>query len=89
MKLDLEKVQEELKKIIGDISSKRGIKTSITGDTCPHDIGIKSPVLISVMVVLGDILNVDIPEDSYIFHDKPNKQLTIKEASIKLMNILE
>jgi len=40
------------------------------------------------MAKLEDILNISIPENCYIFYEKAsNKQLSIKEASLKLIKI--
>ena len=88
MKLELKNVENEIKKIVDELNDKLGLNANVTVNTCPYDIGISSQVLISVMTKLEDVLKVAIPENCYIFHDKTNnKQLSIRDASLKLIEI--
>ena len=88
MQLAIAQVENEIKLIIDEINSNLGLKAEINNSTCPHDVGITSQVLVSVMGILENKLDVTIPHNKYIFHDKKtNKHLSIKEASIKLMKI--
>jgi acyl carrier protein len=88
MELKLEIVENQVKKIIDEINKQLGLNANITINTCPYDVGISSQILISVMAKLEDILKISIPDNCYIFYEKAsNKQLSIKEASIKLIKI--
>ncbi|TMU54814.1 hypothetical protein [Flagellimonas algicola] len=88
MDLQLEYVENQIKKIVEEINSNLELNANVTVNTCPYDIGISSQILISVMAELEDVLEVAIPENCYIFHDKAdNRQLSIREASLKLIKI--
>ncbi|WP_298508131.1 hypothetical protein [uncultured Kordia sp.] len=88
MKLKLENVENQIKSIIEEINGQLGLNASIKMNTCPYEIGITSQILVSVMGLLENKLDVKIPNSCYIFYDKQkNKQLSIKEASMKLIKI--
>ena len=88
MELDIDKVQNEITKLIDDININFGLEVKITPTTCPNDIGISSHIIISVMGNLEALLNVSIPDNCYIFHDKKdNRHLSIREASLKLIKM--
>nr|WP_299213867.1 hypothetical protein [uncultured Allomuricauda sp.] len=89
MELQLENIENQIKEIIEEINAETESSANITANTCPYDIGITSQVLVSVMGTLESILEVEIPANCYIFHDKKsNKQLSIKEAALKLFTII-
>ena len=86
--LSITKVESELMNSIKEVKKMFNLSNSITVDVCPGNIGITSQVLIDVMVRIGNKLGVSIPDNAYIFHDKVSrKQLTIREAALKLMKI--
>jgi hypothetical protein len=80
-------VEQELTEAIEEVKQMLGIGAMIDGTVCPGNIGIASQVLLDVMVRVAIKLNVTIPDEIYIFHDKKTKnQLTIREASQKFIN---
>lgn len=84
LKVDL--VENEITKAIEEINSILKIDANINISCCPGNIGISSQILVTLMGRLEGILNVKIPDNCYIFHDrKSQKQLTIKEAAQKLI----
>ncbi|HWW37737.1 hypothetical protein, partial [Pedobacter sp.] len=61
---------------------------NIDRDCCPDLIGIRSPVLITIMARVSAILDVNMPDNCYIFHDKDShNQLTIKDAALKFIKL--
>lgn len=88
MKLDINLVQNEITNLINDINTNFCLNAKITATTCPNDIGISSHIIISIMGNLEAILNISIPNNCYIFHDKKsNSHLSIREASLKLIKM--
>jgi len=78
-------VEVEITKAIGQISSKLKIDAIIDSQSCPGDL-IKSQVLLTIMGRLEISLGIKIPENCYIFFEKKtHKQLSIKEATQKLI----
>lgn len=88
MKLKLELIESQIKLLVEEFNSALGLNANITIDTCPYEIGISSVNLVCIMAKLEDTLKITIPDNSYIFYEKTNyKQLSIKEASLKLLKI--
>ena len=85
--LDSWVVEDELIKLIDEINKNiLGIEIDIDKKCCPAEIGISSQILITIMSRVGNTLDVKIPNDCYIFHDKKSgKQLSIEEAAQKLI----
>lgn len=78
-------VEKEIIKTVEEINNILKIEALVNEDFCPGSL-IMSQVLITAMVRIGRILQVTIPDSCYIFHDKKTqKQLTIKEATQKLI----
>lgn len=80
-------VEKEIIKMIEEINNiTENLDLIIDKDFCPGNL-MMSQVLITAMVRIGRALKVTIPDNCYIFHDKKTlKQLTIKEATQKLIN---
>lgn len=88
VKIEHSVVENEIIKTVKGLSSLLMIDENIDADSCPGSIGFSSQVLITIMGRLEDTLNVFIPDNIYIFHDKvTHKQLTIKEAADKLIKL--
>jgi hypothetical protein len=86
--LNQELVEEELIKAIDEINNAFKLGAVINRDCCPDTIGIRSPVLITIMARVSFILEVTIPDNCYIFHDKiTQSQLTIQEAAFKFLKL--
>ncbi len=82
---DHNSVEEIIVKAIGNVNKILKIDAIVNGESCPGTL-IASQILITVMGRIGKELNVVIPDNCYIFHDKKTQaQLTIKEAAIKLI----
>jgi acyl carrier protein len=89
MRVDLKTVEFEMTKIVQEITSVLQLETDINSDTCPNKVGISSQILVSATTRLEEALKVSIPAECYIFHDKKSKKhLTIREASQKLIKIV-
>jgi hypothetical protein len=87
--LDHNLIQEEIVRTIAEVNSMLKLDTAINGDYCPGAL-ISSQILITVMGRIGKALGVIIPDNCYIFHDKKTQnQLTIKEATQKLIKVVE
>lgn len=79
-------ILEELEKVKG--LSSVDDEAEINIDCKPGAIGIRSQVLVSIMVNLEEALNVVIPDSCYIFRDTDGmRELTIREAAEKLIKI--
>ena len=89
MELLLENIENQIKAVIEEINEETELNSSITVNTCPYDVGISSQILVSVMGLLENKLEIEIPASCYIFHDKTsNRQLSIKESALKLYRII-
>ena len=85
MNEQLEIIESQTKKITEELSDEQELDAQITVNTRPYDIGITSQVIVSVMGLLENRLEIKIPANCYIFHEKrDNRQLSIKEAAVKL-----
>jgi len=88
--LTIEQVEREITAEIKEAGRRYKIETPINRDLCPGNVGIESPVLVSIMGRLAAKLEVSIPLTSYIFHDKrTHRQLSIKEAAAKLLKVVK
>lgn len=83
-------VENELLKSIKEVKDLLKIDATISSDVCPGSIGITSQVLITIMGRIGNKLGVAIPNNCYIFYDKKSRrQLSIKEATHKLIKVVK
>tara|TARA_B100000780_G_C21100003_1_gene443862 strand:+ start:1204 stop:1476 length:273 start_codon:yes stop_codon:yes gene_type:complete len=90
MKLDTKLVEGHLRVIIEEVSKGLGLDTTITRNTRPYNEGLTSQILISVMTRLEVALDINIPDNCYIFFEKSTrKQLSITEAANKLVDIID
>lgn len=85
--LDPSVIEAELVKLVDEVNKRISkIEIDVDASCCPGSIGISSQILITIMGRVGHVLEIDIPDNCYIFHDKKtNKQLNIKEATQKLI----
>ncbi|MCU7549824.1 hypothetical protein OCK74_11900 [Chitinophagaceae bacterium LB-8] len=85
-KLDNAVVEAKIIKAVDEIKNKLKIDAVVVNiEFCPGKF-ISSQILVTLMGRIADSLEVNIPENCYIFHDKKTlKQLTIKEAAQKLI----
>lgn len=89
MELLLKDIESQIKEIIEEINAETELNASITVNSCPYNIGISSQILVSVMGLLENKLEIEIPANCYIFYDKTsNRQLSIKESALKLFTII-
>ncbi|WP_293295213.1 hypothetical protein [Allomuricauda sp.] len=90
MELQIENIESQIRDVIEEINVEQELNAKVTVNTCPYEIGISSQVLVSVMGLLEAKLEVEIPANCYIFYDKTkNKQLSIKEAALKLLKTIK
>jgi hypothetical protein len=88
--LDIEVVEKEIVKVVQEAADLMGVPVKVDAGCAPGGAGISSQVLVTVMCRLEGILNVIIPDNCYIFHDRTSlRQLTIREASEKLLKVLK
>lgn len=82
-----EVVENEIKKIIGEIKKQFKLDQEINADCIPGNLeGVTSHILVTVTGRIANALGVVIPNSCYIFHNKKDdKQLSIKEATQKLI----
>lgn len=80
-------VEDKIIEALNVVCKTLMIDVSIDGDSCPGKIfGVTSQILVTVMGRLETLLDVIIPNNIYIFHDKKsNTQLSVKEAANKLL----
>lgn len=85
--LSINTVEEEILKVIKDTSKLLRLEGEIDENSCPGNIkGLSSIILVTIISQLSSTLNVEIPADCYLFHDKKTKkQLSIVEAAKKLI----
>lgn len=86
--INLSSVEQAIVEIVDEIKRKLGLDTVIDIDCIPGNL-IRSQVLLTAMGRIGSALGVTIPNNRYIFHDTKKRQLTIKEAAQKLLNVTE
>lgn len=79
-------IKEEVTKVVKEICSKLKIDVVVDADFCPGEY-IKSQILLTFIGSIADALSVTIPNDSYIFSDKNQKQLSIKETAQKILKV--
>lgn len=80
-----ELVEKEIINVIKEINNQINIKEVVDADFCPGTF-IPSQVLLTQIGRIGKMLNVVIPDNCYIFHDKTtSRQLSVKEAVQKLI----
>lgn len=81
-----DEIELEIIDVIKMICQKQNIDEEVTSDFCPGNF-IRSVVLVSVAMSTIEVkTGLEIPLDCYIFYDKKkHKQLTIKEATQKLI----
>jgi hypothetical protein len=87
--LTIASVEKEIVKVVQEAATHMGVAVNIDAACAPGSSGLSSQVLVTVMCRLEGILDITIPDDCYIFHDRTSmRQLTIREASEKLYNVL-
>ena len=76
-------IVEEVKKLRGLSTVDK--KATIDPNCKPGVIGIRSQILVDVMGILEELLGIVIPDNCYILRED-KKELSIKEAAVKLKN---
>jgi hypothetical protein len=90
VKIDVQKIEDT---ILQEIESLKGMPSvdpdaKIDKDCKPGIIGIRSQILVNIMGRLEEILEVEIPNNCYIFRDTDGiRELNIREAAEKLQKI--
>ena len=88
--LNINLLEREIVKVVQEAADLMGVAVKVDAGCAPGNSGISSQVLVTVMCRLEGILNVEIPDNCYIFHDKMSlRQLSIREASEKLWNVIK
>uniref|UniRef100_UPI004049A840 hypothetical protein n=1 Tax=Flavobacterium sp. TaxID=239 RepID=UPI004049A840 len=83
----LENLEQEIISIIRDVCKHQEIDEVISGNFVPGNY-IMSQILVSIFPQIEITTGINIPIDCYIFHDsKTKKQLNIKDAVSKLLNL--
>ncbi|MBF4519165.1 hypothetical protein IRZ71_22660 [Flavobacterium sp. ANB] len=88
MILEADKIENEVIRIIEEICTKLKIEVKVDSEFCPGNF-IKSQVLLTFISVIEDNLELVIPNECYIFCDKDQRQLTIRETSQKIINVVK
>lgn len=87
--LSIEAVEMEIVKVVQEAATHMGVAIDVNASCAPGISGISSQVLVTVMCRLEGILDITIPDNCYIFHDRTSlRQLTIREASEKLLSVI-
>lgn len=87
--LTIDVIEKEIVKVVREAATHMNVAVKVDSECAPGNAGLSSHVLVTAMCRLEGILNVEIPENFYIFHDNTSlRQLSIREASEKLFNIL-
>ncbi|MEQ9468001.1 MAG: hypothetical protein RLN88_11355 [Ekhidna sp.] len=90
MILDIKTVERELVSSIDEIKKKFKLDHTINGDFIPGACGIQSQILLTVMGRIATRLDIHIPDNCYIFHDRNNRQqLSIRGAAKKLLTVVK
>ncbi|MFC4213417.1 hypothetical protein ACFOWA_19650 [Pedobacter lithocola] len=88
--LTIEAVEKTMVDTIQEIADDLGIDMNVEINSRPGSAGISSHILVSVMAKLESILDVKIPDNCYIFHDKITlQQLSVREATQKLLKVIK
>ncbi|GAA3984740.1 hypothetical protein GCM10022246_40560 [Pedobacter ginsengiterrae] len=88
--LDINLVEKEIVKVVQEAADLMGVAVKVDAGCAPGSSGISSQVLVTVMCRLEGILDIAIPDNCYIFHDRMSlRQLSIREASEKLWNVIK
>lgn len=88
MILEAEIVEEEVIKVIAEICNELDIDAEIHQDFIPGNV-IKSVILLSFISAIADALHINIPNNCYIFCDKDQNQLSIKETVAKIIYVFK
>jgi hypothetical protein len=85
IQLDNALVEAKIIKAVDEIKEKLKLDAVVDVAFCPGQF-IASQVLVTLIDRIAEALEVIIPDNCYIFHDKKGlKQLSIKEAAQKLI----
>ena len=90
VKIDIQKIEDT---ILQEIEGLKGMpsvdpKANIDKDCKPGAIGFRSQILVEIMGRLEEILEVEIPNNCYIFRDTDGiRELNIRDAAEKLQKI--
>ena|ERR1700761_1211595 len=87
---DIKLIEDIILQEIEKLKGLPGIDSELKIDEeCkPGMIGARSTVLVSITGILGEILNVEIPNNCYIFRDSDGiRELNIREVAEKLKKI--
>lgn len=82
--LQAEKIEMEIINIIKGLCEKLNIDETVNSDFCPGTF-IRSHVLVSIVPEIEIKTGITIPLECYIFNDKDNNPLSIKNAVDKLL----
>mgnify|MGYP000079457201 CR=1 FL=1 len=81
-------VEKEIIKAVEDLNANMKIGAIVDSSCRPGNVGFASQVLLTIMSRLEETLNIIIPDNVYIFHDKAShQQLSINEATKKLIKL--
>ena len=83
-------VEAEIINAVEELNKNLKIGATVNGGCCPGNSGFASQVLLTIMTTLEVNLEITIPHNVYIFHDKKtHEQLSITQAAKKLIKIIE
>ncbi|MDP9082051.1 MAG: hypothetical protein M3O71_31940 [Bacteroidota bacterium] len=87
--LSIDAIEKEIVKVVQEAADHMGVAIDVDAGCAPGSAGISSQVLVTVMCRLEGILDITLPDNCYIFHDRTSlRQLTVRESSEKLFNII-
>ncbi len=88
IKINEDIVEAAIVKAVEDLNENLGIGASVSAGLCPGTSGFFSIALLDLYPTIADSLGIVIPVNKYIFQEeKTRRQLTIKEATQKLIQV--
>lgn len=83
--LNQDSTKARISAAIKETAKRLKINITVEDNVCPGNF-LASQILVTIMARIGRALEISIPDNCYIFHDKKTKrQLTITEATQKLL----
>lgn len=84
--IEAELVEKEIIAVVTEICEALQIDGIIDRECCPGTF-IKSQVLLDSICNIEDALGIVIPVEYYVFSEKNNRQLSIKETAEKILKV--
>jgi len=87
--LAIDDIEKQVIKVVQEAATHMNVAMKVDSACAPGYAGLTSQVLVTAMCRLEGILDIEIPDNCYIFHDNNSlRQLSIREASEKLWKVI-